>query len=113
MQAQGRGTIINVVSIAGKQTFPDWGAYCVSKFGLMAFSKTLAAEVRSAGIRVVTLCPGAVNTPIWDTPTVQADFDRSTMLSPEMVAETVLYTLQLPMQAVVDELVLMPGGGAF
>jgi short-subunit dehydrogenase len=113
MRAQRRGTIVNVVSIAGKQTFPEWGAYSVSKFGLMAFSKTLAAEERAAGIRVVTLCPGSINTPFWDTSTVQADFDRTAMLTPEVVATTILYTLQLPTEAVVEELVLMPSCGTF
>jgi NAD(P)-dependent dehydrogenase (short-subunit alcohol dehydrogenase family) len=113
MRARQRGTIINVVSVAGRQTFPDWGAYCVSKFGLLAFSKTLAAEERAAGIRVVTLCPGSVNTPMWDTASVQADFDRTAMLTPEIVASSILYALQLPDFAVVDELVLMPSGGTF
>lgn len=113
MRARQRGTIINVVSVAGRQTFPEWGAYSASKFGLLAFSKTLAAEERAAGIRVVTLCPGSVNTPMWDTASVQANFDRTAMLTPEVVASSILYALQLPDQAVVDELVLMPSGGTF
>jgi short-subunit dehydrogenase len=44
MRDRRSGIIINVSSIAGSQTFPNWGAYSVSKFGLMALSKTLAAE---------------------------------------------------------------------
>ena len=47
MRDRGSGIIINVSSIAGIQTFPNWGPYCVSKFGLMALSKTLAAEERA------------------------------------------------------------------
>lgn len=113
MQARQRGTIINVVSIAGRQAFAGWGAYCASKFGLMGLSKTLAAEERTHGIRVTALCPGSVNTPLWDTETVHADFDRSAMLSPESVAQSILHVAFLPEQAVVDELVLMPGGGTF
>lgn len=113
MREHRRGTIINVVSIAGQQTFPDWGAYCVSKFGLMAFTKTLAAEERPHGIRVMALSPGAVNTPIWDTETVNADFDRSQMLTPEIVAQTIVYTALLPSQAVIEDLTLMPNAGTF
>jgi short-subunit dehydrogenase len=113
MRSRDRGTIINVVSIGGRQVFPEWGAYCVSKFGLMAFSKTLAAEERSHGIRVVALCPGAVDTPLWEAKTVSTNFDRQAMLKPEHVAQSILYILQLPPQAVVEELVLMPSGGAF
>lgn len=113
MRDRQKGTIINVISIAGQQVFPGWGPYCVSKFGLMALSKTLAAEERTHGIRVSAICPGAVNTPIWDTGTVDADFDRSAMLNPETVAQTILVTALLPEQAAIEEITLMPSGGAF
>ncbi|MFM6191403.1 MAG: SDR family oxidoreductase [Planktothrix sp.] len=113
MRDQKSGTIINVVSIAGVQAFPNWGAYCVSKFGLMALSKTLALEERSNGIRVTALCPGSVNTPIWDSETVQADFDRTAMLTPEIVAESILHVALLPSTAVIEELTLMPSVGTF
>jgi short-subunit dehydrogenase len=113
MRSQQRGTIINVASIAAHQTFPGWGAYCVSKFGLLALSKTLAAEERANGIRVVTISPGSVNTPIWDTDTVQAGFDRTAMLTPEIVANTILQAALMPERAVVEELILMPNAGTF
>jgi short-subunit dehydrogenase len=111
LRQQQRGTIINVASIAGQQPFPSWGAYNVSKAGLIALSKTLAAEERSHGIRVVTICPGAVNTPLWDTDTVQVDLNRSAMLTPEIVAQSILHTVLLPEQAVIDLLTLMPSAG--
>ncbi len=110
---QQRGTIVNVVSIAGRQAFPDWGAYCASKFGLLGLTKALAAEERGHGIRVIALCPGAVNTALWDRDTVQADFDRAAMLTPEVVAQVLMDALCLPATAVIEELVLMPAGGAF
>lgn len=113
MRQRRHGTIINVVSIAGHQVFPDWGAYCVSKFGLVALSKTLAAEERPHGIRVVMVSPGAVNTSIWDTETVQADFDRTQMLTPEIVAQSILHAAQLPDGAVIEELTLLPNAGTF
>lgn len=112
MRQQQRGTIINVASIAGQQPFPDWGAYSVSKAGLIALSKTLAAEERPHGIRVVTFSPGAVNTPIWDTDTVQIDLNRSAMLTPEIVAQSILYAVMMPEQAVIDSVTLMPSAGA-
>ena len=112
MRERQQGTIINVSSIAGQQVFPDWGVYCVSKFGLVALSKTLAAEERHRGIRVVTISPGSVNTPIWDTDTVHADFDRASMLTPETVAQSILYTALLPQDAVIEDLTLMSSVGA-
>ena len=111
MREQNRGTIINVASIAGKQAFANWGAYSVSKAGVIALSQALAQEERANGIRVTAICPGAVNTEIWDTKTVNADFDRSNMLTPEIVAQSILHTVLLPKQAVVDELTLMPSAG--
>lgn len=113
MRQQKRGTIINVASIAAHQTFPNWGVYCVSKFGLLALSKTWAAEERAQGIRVVAISPGSVNTGLWDTDTVQADFDRSAMLTPDVVAQSILHVALMPSGAVVEELVLMPNVGAF
>ncbi|MGQ4647189.1 SDR family oxidoreductase [Lyngbya aestuarii] len=111
MRDQKKGTIINVASIAGQQPFPGWGAYSVSKAGLIALSKTLAAEERNRGIRVVTVCPGSVNTPLWDTDTVQADFNRLAMLTPEIVAQSILHTALLPEQAVIESVTLMPSAG--
>jgi NAD(P)-dependent dehydrogenase (short-subunit alcohol dehydrogenase family) len=112
MRDRRQGTIINIASIAGYQAFPGWGAYNVSKAGLIMLSKTLAAEERPNGIRVVIISPGSVNTPIWDTDTVQADFDRSNMLTPETVAQTVLHAALLPASAVIEELTVMPSTGA-
>jgi short-subunit dehydrogenase len=112
MRDRGIGTIINVASIAAKQPFPIWGAYSVSKAGLIALSQTLAQEERAHGIRVTAICPGAVNTELWDAETVHVNLDRSKMLTPEIVAQSILYTVLLPQQAVVDELTLMPSAGA-
>lgn len=111
MREQKRGTIINVASIAGKQAFANWGAYSVSKAGVIALSQALAQEERKNGIRVTAVCPGAVNTELWDSETVNADFDRSNMLTPEIVAQSILHAALLPRQAVVDELILMPSAG--
>ncbi len=69
----------------------------------------MAQEERPHGIRVSAICPGAVNTELWDA--VGADFDRSKMLSPEIVAQSILHTALLPQQAVIDELTLMPSVG--
>lgn len=113
MRQQQSGTIINVVSIAGQQVFPDWGAYSVSKFGLVALSKALATEERAHGIRVTAIYPGSVNTPLWDQKQVQADFDRSAMLTASAVAESILYAANTPQTTTIEELTIMPSAGAF
>ncbi len=111
MRDRAQGTIINVASIAAQNPIPNWGAYGVSKAGLVAFSQVLAAEERANGIRVVNICPGAVNTPLWETDTVQADLNREAMLTPETVAQSILHTAVLPAQAVIEEITVMPSAG--
>jgi NADP-dependent 3-hydroxy acid dehydrogenase YdfG len=113
MRQQKSGTIVNLISVAGQQAFPNWGAYCVSKFGLVALSKALAAEERANGIRVTALYPGSVNTALWDRDGVDADFDRSAMLDADTVAAAVLYAVTAPTIACVEELTIMPSAGVF
>lgn len=113
MRDRAQGTIINLTSIAAQQPFPEWGAYCVSKAGLAMFSKVLAAEEKAHGIRVMTIAPGSVNTPLWDTDTVQADFERQSMLKPETVAQLILQAATLPQEAVIEEMTIMPAVGTY
>ncbi|AFZ47891.1 short-chain dehydrogenase/reductase SDR [Cyanobacterium stanieri PCC 7202] len=112
MREQQQGTIINVASIAASSPFPEWGTYAVSKAALVTLSQSLAMEERSNGIRVTTISPGAVNTPIWDTDTVNADLNRSAMLTPEIVAETILHAALLPQSSVIENLTVTPSLGA-
>ena len=112
MRQRADGLIVNIASIAAQQAFPDWGAYGVSKAALVALSGAIAAEEAVNGIRVVTLSPGAVNTSLWDSQSVHADFDRSSMLAPDTVAQTILHTALLPPGAVISHLTITPAKGA-
>ena len=112
MRKQASGTIVNVASIAASNPFPEWGTYAVSKSALVTLSQCLAVEERSNGIRVTCVNPGAVNTPIWDTETVNADLNRSAMLTPETVAQTILSTVLLPSEAVIEQVTITPSIGA-
>jgi short-subunit dehydrogenase len=113
LRAAGGGLIINVSSHAARAAFPDWGAYCVSKAALQSFSRCLAVEERAHGIRVSTLTLGSVNTPLWDSETVDSSFDRRAMLAPGQAADALLYLAQLPPDQTVEDLTLMPAAGAF
>ncbi len=113
LRQAGGGLILNVSSHAAHHAFPDWGAYCASKAALASFSRCLAAEEKQHGIRVSTLTLGSVNTPLWDSETVQSTFDRRAMLSADQVARTLLFLVEQPDQQVVEDLTLMPAVGAF
>ena len=53
-----------------------------------------------------------MDTPLWDTPTVQADFDRCAMLPVAKVADTLLHIAQQPPQLLLEDITLMPAAGA-
>ncbi|NBD15609.1 MAG: SDR family oxidoreductase [Cyanobacteria bacterium] len=112
LRDRGGGTIINVASIAAHNPFPSWGAYSVSKAGLITLSKALSGEEKENGIRVISIAPGAVNTPLWDTDTVKMELNRAAMLDPKVVAQTIVQAALLPQQAVIEEMTLMPSAGA-
>ena len=88
MREAGRGFIINIGSLAGKNAFPHGAAYNASKFGLIGFSEALMQEVRHDDIQVAYVMPGSVDT----------DFGRSGRASwkiaAEDVAEVVIQTLE-------------------
>lgn len=109
MIRQRRGTIINVVSVAAKQPIPGCAAYAASKHGVLGFTRVLAEELRPHGVRVGALCPGAVNTPLWDS--IPNPPDRTRMLTPEDVAEAAVLMASLPPRASLEDLTLLPAGG--
>jgi NAD(P)-dependent dehydrogenase (short-subunit alcohol dehydrogenase family) len=107
------GLVINISSHAARNAFPNWGAYCTVKAALASFTRCLAEEERAHGIRACTLTLGAVDTSLWDSPTVQSTFDRRAMLPAEHVAVTLLHLAQQPSTQIVEDLTLMPATGAF
>lgn len=62
MIARGRGDIVNISSLAGKNTFAGGGIYCASKWGLQGLAGCMAEDLRGYGIRVSVVCPGSVAT---------------------------------------------------
>ena len=107
------GLIINVSSHASYNAFPKWGAYCVSKSALAMFTKCLREEERSNSIRACTITLGSVNTPLWDLESINSDFDRKSMLSSTEVSNTILYIAEQTESQLIEDLTLMPAGGAF
>jgi short-subunit dehydrogenase len=64
MKARGRGTLVGVASVSAIRGLPGHGAYCASKAGVVAYCESLRIECRASGVRVVTLVPGYVATPL-------------------------------------------------
>ena len=64
MAARGGGALVGIGSVAGIRGLPGHGAYCASKAGVIAYCESLRGELRTSGVRVVTLCPGYIDTPL-------------------------------------------------
>jgi len=95
MLAQKQGDIINMSSTSGRQGRPFDGPYCASKFGIIGLSEALAEEVGRHGIRVQTVLPDAVETPLWSQ-NGPAALKPPQTIPPERVAQLVCYMLALP-----------------
>ncbi len=110
MRAQKSGTIVHIVSDAGKQASPKAGpAYVMSKFGLAGLTQSINAEERGNGIRACAIFPGDIDTPLLDKrPSPPPAEARTRMLRSEDVAECVLLAINLPGHAVVEELIIRP-----
>jgi len=104
-----RGTIINVGSVVTSRSLTGSAAYTASKYGLLGFSRVLAEEMRSHGVRVGVLSAGATDTPLWDAMPGAPARDR--MLRADQVAEAALLMAGLGPNATLEEVTLLPAGG--
>jgi len=110
MRARGSGTIINVISEAGKQASPKAGpAYVMSKFGLAGLTQSINAEERANGIRACALFPGDIDTPLLEKRPAPPDAaSRARMMRAEDVADCALFCINLPPQVIVEEMLVRP-----
>jgi short-subunit dehydrogenase len=97
-------SVVNILSIAAKTGFPNWSAYCMSKFALEGFYQSVRAELRDRKIRVINVYPAATDTEIWNN--VQGDWPREKMISADEVASAVAYALSRPATVALENIVL-------
>lgn len=64
MRQRGSGRLVGIASVAAIRGLPGHGAYCASKAGVVAYCESLRGELRGSGVRVVTLLPGYIDTPL-------------------------------------------------
>jgi short-subunit dehydrogenase len=107
MQAQQRGHIFNMCSVASLQAYPNGGSYSISKYALLGFSENLRHELRQHNIKVTSVCPGATYTPSWDGSGVAPE----RIMEATDIAATVWHSYQLSPQANVETIVLRPVKG--
>ena len=115
MRERRDGLIVTISSVAGKRAGLLGGvAYNASKFAMSALGLTVAQEEKDRGVRVTTIYPGEVDTPILDErPVLVTAEHRARILQPEDVAASVLFVASLPPRAHVPELVITPTTQAY
>ena len=104
MIARRGGDIINISSLAGKNTFAGGGIYCASKWGLQGLSGCMAEDLRAYGIRVSVICPGSVATEFVG----RGPKDPSKVLTAEDVAHAVAMVATQGPQSFISEVQLRP-----
>ena len=115
MRPHKTGLVINISSTSGKRAAPLGGvAYNASKFAMAALGTSATEDERKNGIRVTTIFPGEVDTPILDDRPVPPSAEhRAKILKPEDIADITLAVAKLPPLAHVPELVIKPIGQSF
>ncbi|MBX3604578.1 MAG: SDR family oxidoreductase [Piscinibacter sp.] len=83
MRARRAGTLVGIASVAGIRGLPGHGAYCSSKAAAISYCESLRGELRADGVKVVTLVPGYVDTPL----TQQNRYSMPFLLRPEAFAQ--------------------------
>ena len=104
MKAQRRGHIFTLCSIASLAAYPGGGAYSISKYALLGFTRNLRSELTEHGIKVTAVIPGAVYTDSWKGSGVP----QERIMEVEDLAKMVFAASQLSPQAVVEDIVLRP-----
>ena len=99
------GAIVNIGSISAKAGQANTAAYSASKFGILGFTQSLFEEVREYGVKVSVILPGFVDTPLIPQ---NKRVDRSKMIRPEDIAETVLFVLASPPNSCPVEITVRP-----
>ncbi len=104
MIGKGSGHIFNICSVASMIAYPNGGSYSISKFALLGFSKVLREELKTKGIRVTSILPGAT----WSDSWKGVDLPNDRLCQPEDVASAIICALNMSPAAVLEELIIRP-----
>lgn len=125
LKQAGGGSIVNVSSAAGLSPLSGRSAYCAAKAGVNMFGKVLAMELAAYGIRVATVCPGAVDTPLFrssyeDQPdpqaglaAIRARYALGRIARPEELAEAILFLSGAGASYITGATLAVDGGRSF
>ena len=114
MISNGVGHIINIGSVAGKETYANGNVYCATKHAVDSLSKAMRIDMVQHGIKVTAINPGMVETEFslvrfkGDEERAKKVYQGITPLSPNDIAETVYWTASRPAHVTINDIVIMP-----
>lgn len=114
MVARGRGHVVNIGSIAGRQTYPGGSVYCASKAAVKSLSEGLALDLLDTPVRVTNIDPGLVETEFsivrfgGDADRAKGVYQGMTPLTGDDIADVVLFAVTRPPHVTISDLLIMP-----
>ncbi|HEX9739321.1 MAG TPA: SDR family NAD(P)-dependent oxidoreductase [Ignavibacteriaceae bacterium] len=114
MLKKKEGHVINIGSIAGHQVYPKGNVYNATKFAVNALSKTMRLDLYQKDVRVSTVDPGMVKTEFslvrfrGDNERAKKVYEGLSPLTPEDIADAVIYCATRPLHVNIDEIIIMP-----
>ena len=105
------GKIVFINSGAGLKPFKNSTAYVASKYGLRGFASSLREELREYNVKVISVFPGAVDTPLWNNKNV--DNIREDMMNVNDLCQTIIHSINAPNNCVVEEILIKRNLGDF
>lgn len=119
MIERGKGHIINISSIAGKETYPFGNVYCASKHAVQSITKGMRIDLLKHGIKVSSVSPGAVETEFslvrfnGDKNKAKQVYKGFTPLFAQDIADTILFIVTRPKHVNIDDVLIMPTDQAY
>jgi 3-hydroxy acid dehydrogenase / malonic semialdehyde reductase len=119
MVERNKGHIINISSIAGRETYPSGNVYCATKHAVQSVTKGMRIDMLKHGIKVSSVSPGAVNTEFalvrfnGDSEKAKQVYNGFIPLFAQDIAETILFVLTRPKHVNIDDILVMPTDQAF
>jgi NAD(P)-dependent dehydrogenase (short-subunit alcohol dehydrogenase family) len=98
------GLLVYVASVAARQVFPNWSAYCAAKHGALGLLGAVREELRPRGVRITAVLPAATDTGLWDD--LPGDWNRAAMLQPADVAAAIATLADYPPHVAVEEVIV-------
>lgn len=103
-----QGRIVNISSVSGTHGIENQSVYSSTKYALNGFSESLNQELIKKNILITTICPGGINTPLWNEKNKYPGGDTNKLLKDEDVVNMIEYVSELPKNVVLKNVVLFP-----